>query len=608
MDELRRLHNRIDALEKELGSIRRDAERLSSDPSARHNPEVSPGHAGGPETVPVSHAAHAADTRSPAPDRPATDRREPTSPVTGLKRFARTWEFTLAGNLLGKLGLLALILATAWFVKLAFDEQWINESGRIYTGMLGGFLTISGGLVLAHRSYRILPPAIVGAGSAMLYIAIWGAHRYYDLIGFEEAFLFLVVLAAATAVVSYAGRSQVLYAFSLAGSLLAPVLLSRGENSYRFLFAYLTIVNVGFLLLSTRYAWRVAPWLLFAASAGLFAIWAAEHIEKSGFAVPYSFVLILFLFTAGRQLILVPRTASTFRKDEALLVVAAGIFACLASFWLFDTHFASLRPHGLLVIACFIAALFFVTDRWLLAHPHRLRAKGILAEPQFLLRTTTFVLFLPTVFAALTDFADGSYGTAAWIAFAGAIGTAGSLRRSRVLVAVSLLAWLPALARLFADQARPEAFLPVWNTRFALHLLATTLLATVYVLQRKRPIHGWMSGFVYAAMATFILGALRDNHDLFADPHYRNLGYSYVLALHAAIFLAAGFALSLVSWRRAGLALAAVVVLKLYLYDIWTMGRAVRIIAGFSLGASLVALSILYNRFRSRLFPEEKQP
>ena len=49
------------------------------------------------------------------------------------------WEMLLGGNLLGKTGFLAIILGFIWFIKLAIDNEWINESTRIFIGILSGF-------------------------------------------------------------------------------------------------------------------------------------------------------------------------------------------------------------------------------------------------------------------------------------------------------------------------------------------------------------------------------------------------------------------------------------------------------------------------------------
>ena len=50
--------------------------------------------------------------------------------------------------------------------------------------------------------------------------------------------------------------------------------------------------------------------------------------------------------------------------------------------------------------------------------------------------------------------------------------------------------------------------------------------------------------------------------------------------------------------RIMGLALIAVVVAKLYLYDVWFLGLFYRMAAFAVLGALLLAMSYLYSRFR----------
>lgn len=74
------------------------------------------------------------------------------------------------------------------------------------------------------------------------------------------------------------------------------------------------------------------------------------------------------------------------------------------------------------------------------------------------------------------------------------------------------------------------------------------------------------------------------------------LGAAYGLAL-----IAAGVAARNRLNRLLGLGLLAVVVLKLYLADVWMMGRLSRILAFSALGLLLLAASFFYSRFRARI-------
>ncbi len=224
---------------------------------------------------------------------------------------------------------------------------------------------------------------------------------------------------------------------------------------------------------------------------------------------------------------------------------------------------------------------------------------------KLVVRSILVLFFIVALFAAVTDFAEGRYITASWIVFAGVISSMGAFWRSRESVFASLPFWAAALWRLYFIEPAPAGFILVFNARFLMFILAACLLSAAYLVRRKDPLGRWMSGFAIAAMVTIIIGSLKENYNFIADPHYRNLGYSYVLSLYAALFFASGLVMKQRIMRISGIILAALVVLKFYVHDIWTMSKIVKIIAGFSLGIAMVALSIIYQKFRDRIFPKK---
>ncbi len=79
------------------------------------------------------------------------------------------------------------------------------------------------------------------------------------------------------------------------------------------------------------------------------------------------------------------------------------------------------------------------------------------------------------------------------------------------------------------------------------------------------------------------------------------LAVSVVLALYGIALVVVGVnARSLVN-RVIGLVLLAVVILKLYLYDVWQLQQTFRIVAFVVLGILLLAASFLYSRFRAAI-------
>ena len=76
------------------------------------------------------------------------------------------------------------------------------------------------------------------------------------------------------------------------------------------------------------------------------------------------------------------------------------------------------------------------------------------------------------------------------------------------------------------------------------------------------------------------------------------IGVSILMALYAVLLIGIGVAARSVLDRILGLGLIGLVVLKLYLYDVWEAGRLFRMAAFVALGILLLLTSYLYSRFR----------
>jgi uncharacterized membrane protein len=70
------------------------------------------------------------------------------------------------------------------------------------------------------------------------------------------------------------------------------------------------------------------------------------------------------------------------------------------------------------------------------------------------------------------------------------------------------------------------------------------------------------------------------------------------MALYAVLLIGIGVAYRSALNRILGLGLIGLVVLKLYLYDVWEASRLFRMAAFVSLGILLLLTSYLYSRFR----------
>ena len=136
------------------------------------------------------------------------------------------WEWLFGGNWLARIGVLALVIGIGFFLKLAFDNQWIGETGRVVLGLVGGLALLGAGEFWRSR-YPVWALPLTGGGLAILYLAIFAAFSLYGLIPAMWAlgFFFLVTLTAAGLALRYESLS--IAVLGILGGFATPLLLGR---------------------------------------------------------------------------------------------------------------------------------------------------------------------------------------------------------------------------------------------------------------------------------------------------------------------------------------------------------------------------------------------
>lgn len=142
------------------------------------------------------------------------------------------WEAVLGRNWFAIIGGVALALGAAFFLRLAFDNDWIGETGRIILGLVTGLALLATGEYTARRIPRWSQP-VTGSGIAILYLSIYAAFGFYQLISPVVAltFLFLVVGTAAVLAIRY--ESRIIALMGITGAFLQRAGTSRSRPQPR---------------------------------------------------------------------------------------------------------------------------------------------------------------------------------------------------------------------------------------------------------------------------------------------------------------------------------------------------------------------------------------
>jgi uncharacterized membrane protein len=599
------LQRRVELLERDLDELR----SLRLPPTAEQQPPPSRAAAAEEEeildAIPISEARPS----QPPPHREALTshrlpaRREPRPPRTPDE--AGRIEGVIGRQVLGWTAVVLLLFATGFFIKYAFENQWIGPLGRISSGALTGAALCVGGLVLYRRRMNLASQMLTAAGIGLLYLATFGSFGFYQLLPRDRAAVFLVILVLQSALLAVLYGARSIAYLTLAGGLLSPILLHSDHDQYRSLFLYLAVLDTGLLAVSLARGWLSLAPLALAGSQALYWIWffTNYHPEKREAALIFQGALfVLFLVHDVIVPVLTRRSAHPIQLINA--VANAFVFA-LAGYILLDTE----RTAFLAALAIGLAILHTALTAW---------AQTRSPDDSWLR------LVLVAIGLAFLATAIGLRAHAGWVALGWAIEGlalwwfALRVRARPVQVLGAALLVMGLVRYLAADapyQAHPDT-LTVLNPAAVPGLaIAACLVAAGWLVQylETRPpaydrVARWLGGLTGVLLAWLVL-SLEVYH--FADRrwpdefgtaeglHRAQASLSIFWAFFAGAVLAAGFWRKLLPLRLLALGLFGLTLAKVILIDLAGLPGIYRIAAFFFLAIVMGGAAWGYQRFEA---------
>ncbi len=199
--------------------------------------------------------------------------------------------------------------------------------------------------------------------------------------------------------------------------------------------------------------------------------------------------------------------------------------------------------------------------------------------------------------------------TMAWAVEAAALTWIGMRTGARSMVHAALVVFLLTLLRLYAVDAsiydRTNAYDLLANARFL-----TFAVAAVSLWLSARSIGSGVTALgpyvaghfvLLSALALEVLGWAQRLTQPANVASAETVSISVLMAAYGVILVSLGVLTRAGVNRILGLGLLAIVIAKLYLYDVWQLERVYRIVAFSFLGAVLLATSFLYSRYRTKI-------
>jgi uncharacterized membrane protein len=178
-------------------------------------------------------------------------------------------------------GVVALLMATGYLLKLSFERGWIPPVMRCIGGALLGFTVGAIGWRL-HQRYRTYGAALIGCGAGIIYLSVWAACRLYEVIPPTTGIVGLALVSISLAVIAYTIDVEALGASAALGAFMAPVLLGQDHANANLLLLYLACMAAGLGLVAARRRWRLAMLVVAASYFGVAIGGAREAAEPWG--------------------------------------------------------------------------------------------------------------------------------------------------------------------------------------------------------------------------------------------------------------------------------------------------------------------------------------
>lgn len=593
VEELRQLvaelTRRVYRLERATG--------LVGEPDITRMPQTEPVSAVVPPSPPVVPLSPPPVVAPPPTVRPGANRE-----VSLESRIGSQW--------LNRIGIVATLIGISYFLKYAFESNWIGPAGRVAIGLLGGALMIAWSEPFRSRGHKAFSYSLKAVGVGALYLSLWAAYQVYHLVPSAVAFVAMVLVTAFTATLALRQDAQILAAFALLGGFLTPVLVSTGQNRPIELFSYVALLDVATLVMV-----RVKPWrrLLLAAYAGtlfLYIGWYAAYYRPEALGTALAIVTLLFVIFHVAPLIADATGANGDKAPNTLIALSilnAGTYFLQLYVLLEGSHRGALAW-----IAVVLAALYLGASREIQ------RRFPATASGRYVLQLIYVALAIGFATVAIPLKLETHWITLGWLAESAVLFWVGFRVRSGFIKAMAMGSLVLGLGKLLlVDDFSPR--LVIANARFLTYVASIAAIGWAAWLVHKskgRDRQAVALAIVVInvlALAAFTmeaadyfdrqlesLRALRTQQIVSAYEFRsintaRDFAYSAVWMVYGAGLMWAGF------WRRSAflrwqaLILIAVTVVKVFIYDVSALEKGYRILSFIALGALLLGISFVYQ-------------
>lgn len=604
----------IDALKAQVAELSARLHRLEQKvaPTPARVEQIVPG-ASQPNVPPsAGSATRPQEVGKLAPSQKSLARRYSTT-VAGSGEEVINLEKKIGQDWLNRIGIVAILIGVSYFLKYAFENNWIGPAGRVTIGLFAGIAFVVWSEKLRSLGHNAFSYSLKAVGIGTLYLSLWGAFQIYRLVPASAAFVAMILVTGATIALALGEDAELLASFALVGGFATPVLLATGENHEAFLFSYVCLLDLGILTMAIAKPWRRLLWGSFAGTVILYVGWYVAYYSVSARPITVLFAVLMATIFAVVPVATRHDHSTRFAGPSITLTLlpllnAAGLF--LALYQMYERQTATLTWYSLILAGAYlgISSLF---------------RRRLSNQDTRLISVLHVAISVAFITIAIPLKLNAQWITIGWLIESAVLLWISARMGNNFLRYLAISSLGLGIFRLLAfDRFQTEMLF--FNARFGTYLVAIAVLAGIvrygerHVSENERP----MIHLAFVLLNFLALLALTWEASDYFDRQLiasqqaglggvnyaqlrlaRDFSYSAIWLVYGCGLMATGF------WKRSAfvrwqaLVLMALTIVKVFLYDVSALDRGYRILSFVILGAVLMGVSFIYQRDWLKLAP-----
>ena len=401
-----------------------------------------------------------------------SDQNKPAArPIFPSFTIKQSWEKFIGENLINKVGIIITVIGAGIGAKYSIEHQLISPLTRIILGYLLGIALLGVGIKLKTK-YENYSAVLVSGAMAILYFLTFAAYDFYELITQAVAFSMMVVFTIFTVVAALSYNRQVIAVIGLVGSYAVPFLLSDGSGNHIFLFSYISLINVGILIIAFKKYWKPVFYCAFVLTWLVFFSWYVtsfdthDHLTEALIFTTIYFIIFYLSFLSYKLI-----REEKYNKGDIIILL-------LNSFIYFAFGYGILSDHD---IGHQFLGLFTLSNAIVHFIISAIIYRKKLADRNLFYLISGLVLIFITI--AIPIQLDGNWVTLLWVGEAALLFWIGRTRRVAIYEQLAYPLMILAFGSLLQDWNGTNINLkdvrPVFNIQFLSSLIFAAAFASV---------------------------------------------------------------------------------------------------------------------------------